>query len=231
MTPIRLRSRTTSWAGLALVSTVLLTGCNSVPAFNPGVAARVADDTITVNTVDEVSEAFCSSLEAQPEAAPFPLRFLRGFITGSLALRSAAEQFADELGVAPGKRYTDEAAAAEESLASVPEAQREGVLAVQTTDVYVQEVELAAGQALLEEQGEDGDVEAAFAAGSEAFVAWIDDQDVRIDPKFSVTIENGQAAPTDTSISYPLGATAQQAVEPEPDPADAAALPESQRCG
>jgi len=227
VTPIRLRSL----AGLALVSTVLLTGCGSVPAFNPGVAARVADETITVKTVDDVSEAFCASLEAQPEATAFPLRFLRGYITGTLALRSAAEQFADEVGVAPGKRYTEEAAAAEESLSSVPEEEREAVLEVRTTDSYVQEVKLAAGKELLDEQGQDGDVEAAFAAGSDAFVSWLDDQEVRIDPKFSVSIEGGQAAPTNTSISYPLSAGAVKADAPEPDPEDAAALPDSQRCG
>ena len=46
MTPTRLRSL----AGLALASTVLLTGCGSAPAFNPGVAAQVDDQTICCAT-------------------------------------------------------------------------------------------------------------------------------------------------------------------------------------
>ena len=61
MTSTRLRTL----AALAAASTVLLTGCNAVPGFNPGVAARVADDTVSLQTVDEVSTSYCEYVETQ----------------------------------------------------------------------------------------------------------------------------------------------------------------------
>jgi hypothetical protein len=61
VTPTRLRSLT----GLALASTVLLTGCGATPAFNPGVAARVGDESISLGEVDDVAEAYCSAAEEQ----------------------------------------------------------------------------------------------------------------------------------------------------------------------
>jgi len=52
-----------SLAGLA-VAALLLTGCGSVPAFNPGVAARVADSSISNNEVEDVAAAVAYLLSA-----------------------------------------------------------------------------------------------------------------------------------------------------------------------
>ena len=204
MTPIRLRSL----AGLALVSTVLLTGCGTTPAFNPGVAARVDDQTISVRTVDDVTGTFCDAAGAQEDGTVFPQSYVRGYIAGTLTLRSAAEQFGDEYGVTAGAGYAEAVKQTEAGISSVPEDEKQGVIDVQTSAIYVTEIKQAAGAAILEEQGDEVTDEDATAAGEEAFLAWLDDNDVRIDPKFGVAIEDGLAAPSDTSLSYAVSDTA-----------------------
>lgn len=233
MTPNRLRSRTTTtWAGLALVSTVLLSSCGSAPAFSPGVAARVGDETISVNTVDEVSESYCAAAERQFEAGQaLAQHYLRGQVAGNLTLRSAAEQFAEEAGVTADAEYDEAVAAAEESLVGTPDDEVQALIDVQGASTYAGAVQLAAGQAILDEQGGAGGENAARAAGQEAFLAWLDDHTVEINPVFSVAITDGQASPTDTSISFGLSQVVEQADASEPDSAYAAALPAPQRCG
>lgn len=232
MTSTRLRSRATSWAGLALAATVLLSGCSTAPAFSPGVAARVGDETIGLGTVDEVSTSYCAAAEQQfEEGQVVPQHYLRDQVAGNLALRSAADQFAAELGVVADEEYDEAVEAAESSLAGLSEDQRQAVIDVQGASTYVAAVQKAAGEQLLDESGENGGERAARAAGQEAFVAWLDDQDVTIDPRFSVSIVDGQAVPTDTSVSFAVSETTQKADAGEPDTAYAAALPEPQRCG
>ena len=228
MTTTRPRGRTVRWAGLAVVATVLLTACNAVPGFNPGVAARVDDDTISLNTVNDVSTAYCDYVVTQlQEGQALPQHLLRGQVAGNLALRSAADQFAADEGVTADPSYAAAVAQAEQGLADLPAAQRQAVIDVQGATTYVQAVEKSVGAKL----GTDGGAEAQVAAGQKAFQEWLDDHDIAIDPRFSVSIDAGSAAPSDTSLSFPLGVTAKTANADQPDTEYAGALPEPQRCG
>ena len=56
MTTTRPRGRTVRWAGLAVVADRAADRLHAVPGFNPGVAARVGDDTISLDTVNDVSD-------------------------------------------------------------------------------------------------------------------------------------------------------------------------------
>ena len=142
MTPTRVRSL----AGLALASTVLLTGCGTVPDFNPGVAARVGDDTVTLNHVDDVAEDYCGAAEAQlQEGQVLPNQYLRGEVAGSLTLRTAADQLLAEYDVEADKSYDQAVAQAATQLADLPADQREALIEVQGAPVYVGAVELSVG--------------------------------------------------------------------------------------
>ena len=214
--------------GIALAATVLLTGCDSVPAFNPGVAAQVGDDSIPMSTVDDTTAAYCEAAETQlQEDQALPLHYLRGQVAGSLALRSAADQFAAEHGVTADASYDAAVEQAEQSLADLGEAQRQAIIEVQGAATYVKAVETAVGASL----GGGGDAKAELAAGQEAFQSWLADQDVRLDPRFGVSISEGISSPTDTGLSYPLSDTATTADADQPDTEYAGALPDSQRCG
>lgn len=221
MTRIRL-------VGVAIAATVLLTGCNEVPAFTPGVAARVGDDTISVSTVDDMTAAYCQAAETQlQEDQALPQHYLRGQVAGSLALRAAADQFAAEHGVTADPSYDAAVQQAEQSLADLSEAQRQAIIEVQGAATYVAAVEKAVGATL----GGGGGDQAKQAAGQQAFQDWLAGQDVAIDPRFGVSIDDGTSQLADTSLSYALSDTSTKADADQPDTGYAGALPDSQRCG
>lgn len=221
MTRIRL-------VGVAIAATVLLTGCNEVPAFTPGVAARVGDDTISVSAVDDMTAAYCQAAETQlQDDQALPQHYLRGQVAGSLALRAAADQFAAEHGVTADPSYDTAVKQAEQSLADLSEAQRQAIIQVQGAATYVAAVEKAVGAAL----GGGGGDKARQAAGEKAFRDWLAGQDVRIDPRFGVSISDGTSTLTDTSLSYGLSDTSTKADADQPDTEYAGGLPDSQRCG
>lgn len=223
MTPTRVRSL----AGLA-VAALLLTGCGSVPAFNPGVAARVADSTISTNEVEDVAADYCSAVETQLEPGQGVANsVVSSQVAGALALREAGEQFAAAEGIEPDPSYQDAADSLEQSIGELSDEQQQAVRDVNLARPYVAAVELAVG---IEQVG-DKDPEAAAAAGHEAFAAWLDDQDVRIDPRYTVSIEDGSIERSDTAVSFAVSDTAKAGVATEADPAAGAALPPSQRCG
>jgi peptidyl-prolyl cis-trans isomerase SurA len=214
--------------GVAIAATVLLTGCNEVPAFTPGVAARVGDDTISVSTVDDMTADYCAAAETQlQEGQALPQHYLRGQVAGSLALRAAADQFAAEHGVSADPSYDAAVKQAEQSLADLSEAQRQAIIDVQGAATYVTAVEKAVGATL----GGGGGDKAKQAAGQQAFQQWLADQDVSIDPRFGVSIDDGTSQLVDTSLSYALSDTSTKADADQPDTEYAGALPDTQRCG
>lgn len=240
MTPTRARSLVRPWAGLA-VAAVLLTGCSAAPAFEPGVAAQVDHDRITVKQVDQVAERYCQAAETQlSKGQVIAQHFLRGQTAAALALRAAAGQFADEQGVSPDPSYAHAVQSAEQSLSSLSADQREALIDVQGAGAYVSAVELAAGRRIVAKQGSSSGSgsgsgaaadRAAQAAGETAFKKWLADHDVHLDPQFGVSISDGSTKPTDTSLSYPVSSAAKSGAANSADPTYAATLPETQRCG
>lgn len=223
MTSTRLRSL----AGLAVVAAVTLSGCSSVPALNGGVAARVADETVTLQDVADTSAAYCSAVETQlQDGQTVANSVVSSQVAGSLALRVAAEQFAADEGVGPDSSFAQEQEGLEASITDLTEEQKEAVRDVNLARPYAMAVQLAVGKRL--ESG--ADAEAAATAGADAFTGWIEDHDVRIDPRFGVSIESGDVARTDTEISLPVSDQALAAASSD-DQTYSAGLPSGQRCG
>lgn len=220
-------TRVSSLAGLAVAATVLLTGCGSVPALDPGVGVRVDGTTYSMGEVEELSSTYCQALETQlQEGELVASSLVSGQVAGSIALRTAAEQFADETGVEPDPSYGQVQEQLESSIADLSPAQQDAVRQVNLAGPYTQAIQIAAGK-----EGGATDDQAALSAGQEAFADWLQAQEVRIDPRFSVSIDDGQLVPVDTSVSYSVSKTALSGTAPEPDAAYAAGLPQTQRCG
>lgn len=217
-------------AGLAAASVVLLTGCGAVPDLNPGVAVRVDDDTVSTRDLKDLAVDYCSALAAGDQAGgAVPNHFVYGLSASSLGLRSAASQLMAEHGVTLDASYDKTVEQAKtEQLANLDEAQRDAVIEVGAASIYVTAAETSVGREVLGGAPSDED---AQAAGQKALVAWIDDHDVRVDPKYGVSIATGTAVLSDTSISYSISDVAKAGQAEQPDNAAAAALPESQRCG
>ncbi|GAW47795.1 MULTISPECIES: hypothetical protein [unclassified Nocardioides] len=215
-------------AGLALVSTFLLTGCGSVTGFNPGVAVRVQDDTVSTDQVRATATAYCSaSTESQPGQV-VPNHYIAGLAASSYAVRSAADQLMADHGVTIDSSYDQAIDGAQKQLAPLSDAQREAVIQVSAASLYVAAAETAVGRDVLGGSPSDDD---AQAAGAKEFASWLDDHDVRIDPRYGVSVDQGTVVATDTSLSFALGDTAKKADAAQPDAAYAATLPASQRCG
>jgi hypothetical protein len=222
-------------AGLAVASTLLLSGCGVAgTGFHPGVAARVGDDTIRLSTVDRLAKDYCSAVESQLADSKriLPNQYLRSGVAGQLALVSAARQLADEQGVGAGIQYDRKVGELESATSTLPEEQQEAVLEVESAPAYLAGVLQAVGEKLLAADGTDRpDAAAAAAEGEKALSAWVTENEVEIDPQFGLVIEDGKPVAADTSISYGVGTAAENGVAEAPDQAYAASLPDSLRCG
>jgi hypothetical protein len=215
-------------AGLAVASTLALSGCGLA---NPGVAARVGDDTITVRDVNEESDLICQAVEKDLQD-PLPMSLARyQILTGQIS-RAIATQIAEEYDVSPGSDYTSAVAAAEVQVAAYPEETRDTLLTVTTTQTYVESILAEASKKLLAEEGlTDPTPDEITARSQELFATWPDSHPLDIDPRFGFEFVDGAYTSADTGVSVAVSDTAKAGQAEEPDPAVTALLPVSQRCG
>lgn len=220
-------------AASALLVSGLLSGCGVAgTSFNPGVAARVGDDTIRVDKVDELAQAYCAAIEPQLEGQVLPNSYLRGGIVGQLAVVSAAEQLAEEYGVEPGRQYQEKVAQLQSAAATLPEDQRDAVVEVEAGSDYLSAVLVEVGEERLREAGSGRPkIAEATAEGEKTLSAWLEEHDVSIDPQFGIEIEDGKPVQTDTGVSFAVGDAATSARAETPDQQYAGSLPASHRCG
>ncbi|MDN4171410.1 hypothetical protein QWY28_00480 [Nocardioides sp. SOB77] len=223
--------------GLAAASTLLasglLSGCGVAgTGFSPGLAASVGDTSITTDRVDAVAASYCDAITPQLEGQVLPNRYLTSGVAGQLALAAAAEQLAAEHGVEPGDQYAGQVAQLEQAVAQLPEDQQDAVVEVESAGSLVSDLVLGVGRTLAEEQGvADPTEEQVAQLGNEALAAWIEDNDVELNPRYGVELRDGQPLDTDTETSVAVGDVATAAMAESPDQEYAAALPDAQRCG
>ncbi len=214
--------------GVVLAATLLLSGCAGL---RPGTAVEVGDEQITTSEIDDVTTQFCAALEEplNQQAQTIPHGYFRGGIAGVLAMREVATQVAADYGVeAESEEYRKQLADLQDQIEDLPESQQEAVVQVEGSPFYVQAVQTAVGEELLDGEGEDSDFE---QAGAEEMQRWIDENGVEFDPSLDTTIRDGQVASTDSSLSFPVSEGAKAGQEEQPNSALAAQLPASQRCG
>lgn len=221
-------STTRSLGALGAVAVLALTGCGAI---QPGTAVEVGDESISLNRVDQVAGDFCTAIEPQldGQAQTLPNGFIRGGIAGTLALRSAAEQVAEEYGVDPEtERYKFARAEIERSVEGLPEDVRDSVVEVQGTTAYLEAVQAAVGEQQL---GGQGEYEEFVNAGAEVVAAWIDESHVEFDPSLNTSIDGGAITSVDGAVSYAVSERALAGLEAEPNPMAARQLPATHRCG
>ncbi|HEX6151427.1 hypothetical protein [Nocardioides sp.] len=213
---------------VAAVAVLTLTGCG---ALRPGTAVEVGDERITTSRVDEVTTDFCRAIEPQLEqqAESIQNSFLRSYVAGTLALRTAAEQLAEEHGVeADSEDYLNAVSELRRGLQTVPEEVREAVIEIETASAYVEAVQLAVGEAVLEGGGDDEEI---AAAGREEFDAWITKQDVQFDPSLNTEIKDGAFTISDQAVSFAVSERAKAGSAEQPNAVAARQLTIAQRCG
>lgn len=225
------------WTGLLagpVLAATLLSGCGVAGTeWHPGVAAEVGDEVVTTDRVDEVATDYCTAVSSQvaAEGSAVPLSFFRTGIVGQLALASAAEQLAELYGVEPAGEYPARLQELTDAVADLPEDVRPSVIAVETASAYTQGVALAVGQKQLRDRGATPTDPEALALGQQTFVDWLAENPVDFDPRYGIQVVDGAVGPVDTSLSVPVGETAEQGTLQQPDPAYTGRLPSTQRCG
>lgn len=215
-------------AALAAVATVLLSGCGSA---SPGVAARIGDQTITVNDVDAESLLICQAVEADLQQ-PLPMGLARyQILTGQIS-RAIADQIAEEYDVAAGEVYDSAVSATEVQMADYPEETQETLVTVSTTQTYVESIlEAASRQALAAEGVAEPTQDQIAERSQDLFATWPDSHTLEIDPRFGFTFVDGGFVQAETGASLAVSDTAKAGQAAEPDPAVTAQLPAAQRCG
>lgn len=213
---------------VAVLAALVLTGCG---ALRPGTAVEVGDETITASRLDDVTSDFCRAIEPQLEAEAESIQnsYLRGYVAGTMALRSVADQVAAEFGVeASGEEYLQQLADLRKGVASVPEDIRDSVIEVESAAAYVEAIQAAVGEEVLDGVGEDAEL---LAAGREEFDAWISQNGVEFDPSLNTEIKDGAFSIRDAAVSFAVSERATSGTAEQPNAVAARQLPDPQRCG
>lgn len=223
------RGARTAWRTLALgAAGMALTGC---AALNPGVAAQVGDETISIDEVDRIATDFCEAVEPQLEGQAESVQhsYFRGGIAGTLAMRSLAEQVAAEHGVTTdGEDYTAQLKEIRRGVSVLPENLRESVIEVDSAPLYVDEVQAEVGRSLLDGEGEREDF---VRAGQEEFAAWAEENGVEFDPSLNTALRDGTVVTEDRAVSFAVSDVARGGLEQQPNSVLARQTPDSHRCG
>lgn len=221
-------SKSRTLGAVAVLATLTLTGCG---ALQPGAAVEVGAERISLDRVDQVAGDFCAAVEPQleAEAETIPHGFFRSGVAGTLALRSVADQLADDYGVeADSDQYLQALAELRQGVQAVPEDYRESVMEVESAPQYIEAVQAAVGEVVLDGEGEYADF---VAAGTDEFETWLAEHDVEFDPTLDTTIKDGAIGPEDGALSFAVSERALNGQAAEPNSVTARLLPASQRCG
>jgi hypothetical protein len=210
------------------VAGLLLTGCGSA---SPGVAARVGDEVLSVRDIDNATSSYCTAVGEQFES-PVAMRYVRQYVVQLLALRSQAEQLADDYGVTAGSTYQNDVAQEQGTARTLPEEVRADYVRLTSTPAYAQDIVDQIGAITLDEQGiADPTSDQVTQAGLDLFNQWPDANGIDVDPRYGLTNVDGVLKPVDTNTSVAVGETAKSGLAERPDPAFAETLPTTHRCG
>ena len=223
---------------LSLLLTGGLSACSvSDEQLRPGVAAQVGDTEVALDTIDAAIDDACTFFSDQDQPG-FPRSLARQQFVSVLIQRAAAGQALDEDGVALADSYDAAVGGLDEANAAVPEEQRDAFVLLGEATSYIEAAATSLGEAAFAAEGDvPPDPAVLVDRGRSVISAWLDDNDVAINPVFRLTVDNGQvvAELDGTSVAVSDEATLGQ-LDPltatEDQVATAAAtLPASQLCG
>jgi predicted extracellular nuclease len=218
-------------AVVALAAAGLLSACGGA---QPGVAARVGDQTITVSQVNRITDSYCNAYERQleGEGTVVPMSVISSNVVQTLAMTAAAEQLAEEFAVTPSPTYAAALANLEQTVASLEKDAADARVELERSVDYVTDVLTQVGRAQLEADGiTEPSTDDSLAKGQDALNTWLATNEPEIDPQYGLALVELQPEVRDTSTSFAVSDLAKQGASGQVDPAYARSLPESQRCG
>ncbi|GAA4110174.1 hypothetical protein GCM10022215_05150 [Nocardioides fonticola] len=218
-------------ASAAVSLSVLVSGCGvSDATFEPGVAAKIGDRTISVQRVDDAVTPTCEALQANPQliGQGFSGAQLRNIVLAQLALKDIADALATENGLDAEQIYTRNEETARGSITGVSDATAAKALPVFAASAYLNDV---LDQVITAKLGATTDNQVRQAAANQLIADYQQKAGIETNPlfdplDFTATGDEG----TPQSLSVALSATAKAADAATPAPAAVGALPANQRC-
>jgi hypothetical protein len=217
---------------------LVLSGCGVAGTeFNPGVAAYVGDETVSTGEVDELTTSYCGAVETQVREGGqrFPLAVFKSGIAAQLALRSAAEQIADEFGVTPSSEYRTQLAQIDQQAedSGYTGEERDAYVQVQATQPLAFDLLTQVGRIQLEAEGQaDPTVDFQQARGLDELAAWSEREGIEFNPRYGLEIVDGAPQPADTDVSLAVSELAKGGQSQDEPPAEyVASLPAAAVCG
>ncbi len=236
------RARLTA-AAVGVVAAGLLSGCGvAQDGVRPGVAAEVADTTISQADVEQATEDRCEVLGelAGEDDQPVSGARVRDLALQGEVLREVGGQLAEEYDVESGQFYDNAQAEIRSQLEGLDEDLVDRVMvSLSSTDYFVDILIQVGRQELGISESDDPDGQQGFAQGLEIAQQWQDEHPITTNPRYSgmeIGDSNEGVLTTRDDISTAVSDFARDALgaAEDPlaeDPAYAASLPESQRCG
>jgi hypothetical protein len=198
-------------AGPALC-VLVLTACAGA---RPGVAASVGSDDITESQVATMAADYCSAAERQLQGQNVVLTraWVSRVVLSALINRAVAERLAEKYDVTTGATYAQSAAAIEQATKQLAPGQAKAVLEVETAQKYVDDITVAVGRKVLEDQGATGvGTDEATAAGKDELGKMVAALDPQIDPKYGIVMGDTEPRYVDTSSSFAFSEQAREAM-------------------
>ena len=230
-------------AAAGVVTAGLLAGCGVADeGVRPGVAAEVGGTTIRVAEVEDAAEDRCEVLEqlAGEDDQPVSGARIRDLALQGAVLREVASQLADDYDVEAGQLYDDALAEIRRQLEGLDEDLVDrSVTSLASTDYFIDILIQVGRDELGLTESDDPGGQQSFPRGLEVAQAWQDEHPVATNPRYAspvigdadegvLTTRDDLSAAVSDYAKDALGA----AEDPQgADPAYAASLPESQRCG
>jgi len=226
----RLATRTVLTAA-ALATVGLLSACAGA---QPGVAAQVGDETITVSEVNRLSKGLCEAYERQLEGdgTVVPMSIITSNVVQTMSMSAVAREMAEDYDVAPSATYAGALANLRQTVAGLDEDAADARIELETSVDLVTDVLTAIGRQELEaDDVTDPGSEESLAKGQDVMAVWLAENEPEIDPQYGLALVELQPEVRDTSTSFAVSELATQGSAEQIDPAYARSLPESQRCG
>ena len=228
---------------VGVVTAGLLSGCGVADeGVRPGVAAQVAGTTIDVADVEQATEDRCAVLGklAQDDDQPVSGGRIRDLALQSEVLREVATQLAEEHDVESSQLYSDAQAEIRRQIEGLDEDLVDRAVSTLSSTDYFVDILIQVGRSELGiSEADDPDGQQGFAEGLEIAQQWQEEHPIETNPRYSgmeIGDSNEGVLTTRDDISTAVSDFARDALgaAEDPlanDPAYAASLPESQRCG
>ena len=221
-------------AGAALSLSVTACGVADGDGPRPGVAAEVDGQTLELGKLDRAVQDYCDVLAESPQGEAVPKAAVRADLARLWAQAVAVDEIAGDYGVDVPDETVERAFVerAWGTLGEVDDDNYESFEWLTWVQLRVNDPLLAIGnQVVLEETGQPADQPTAAARGTEAVQAWLDDNELELNPVFGqLDADTGQFAGDGLSVA--VSDEARDGVKNPPYSAEqVAGLPATQRCG